>query len=394
MEATMNYNYANCATSQSPITNFDGTLLAQKALSAIMRTNQQVSSYGLICILRGISNEDIMKRGYQQLRTFGVGRDISYDDWQDYLKQMRTLGLIEVDYRFSRNLRITEAGLDVLYGRMRITLQVIERKEDSVLFDKLVILRQQIADDAKVPVTWILSDDSLHAMALRKPKTLNAFKYTPGVGEAKQNQYGQAFVELIVNHSNPRNTLTINGQSYEIPLDLWSCMPWREAINKVKSIHYWNFYEPKTVQISEIISSTILPKEREPEVLSLFFRIIKEAFQTECAGNMLFIPKRQEYDCNGNPVATLQCESFEDGMLQFQTFVDENHHYPLSEGNAYECSLRRWYQEVGHGYIETTKEQRKAFEQLKDKYADIPKNRVSWEKKQRTGNNSANTALK
>lgn len=394
VQTTTNFSYANNQALQNSTLFFDGTQLVQMALSVLVRTNQQVSNYTLICILRGYANEEVTRCGYNLFRTFGIGRNISYDDWQDYMQQMRLLGLVEVDYRYSRNLRITDAGLDVLYGRKRATLKVISRQEDAELYNKLCRLREQQAALENVPAAWLFTDDSLHAMALRKPKTKNAFRYITGVDESKKEKYGQAYVALIRDHINPRNTVTINGKKYEIPLELWDCMNWREALKRVQEIHYWNFYEAKQVPLSEVIISAISPQEKETEVLTLFGNIIREAFQAECSEQMVVIPQRIEVDENGTPVVSLKCSGFADGMHKFQAFVNDNQHYPLSEGSAYECSLRRWYQEVGHGYIKTTDEERSAFQQLSVIYADVPKNRAQWEKMQVEGNNLAQNSLK
>lgn len=393
-QSTMNYSSANSQALQNSTLCFDGTQLVQMALSALMRTNQQVSNYTLICILRGYTNEEVTRYGYNLLRTFGIGRSISYDDWQDYLHQMRLLGLIEVDYRYSRNLRITNEGLDVLYGRRNVTLKVISRQEDMALYDKLCRLREQQATQENVPATWLFTDDSLHAMALRKPKTQNAFRYIAGVDDSKKEKYGQAYVTLIRDHINPRNTLTINGKKFEIPIELWDCMNWREALKRVQTLHYWNFYEAKQIPLSEVITSTIMPQEKAAEVMTLFGNIIRETFMAECSEENITIPQRIEVDENGAPVVSLKCSGFADGLRKFQAFVNENQHYPLCEGTAYECSLRRWYQEVGHGYIKTTEEEHKAFEQLSDIYADVPKNRAQWEKKLSEGNISTGNTLK
>lgn len=390
----MNNSFAQCFGTQYSPMCFDGTQLAQKALSAIVRTNQQLSIYMLISHLRGYANEEMQQRGLNQLPTFGIGREISYDDWQDYLSQMRRQGLIEVDYRYSKNVRISAEGQEVLYGRKRTSLEVISRVEDYVLFDKLCRLRQQQAQAANEAAPMIFSDEILHKLALRKPKTLNAFKYISAASDEKLALYGQAYVATIRDHTNPNNKLTINGHTHEIPLSIWNCMAWREVITRVRKIHYWNFYEPKSIPLSEVITSPIEPKEKVQEVMMLFGKIILEEFHAECYDQMLIVPKRIEFDCDANPVESLKCETFEEGLRMFQAFVDENQHYPFSGGSAYECSLRRWYQEVGHGYIVTTEEQKRAFDQLDTIYAHVARNRATWEKIEALRNNSTVGTLK
>jgi len=221
---TMDHDCGNCDVCRNPPERFDGTIIVQKALSAIARTNQQIGTHMLIDILKGSANQELIDKGYDKLKTYAAGRDIPARDWQDYLLQMLNLGYFEIAYNENNHLKITESGQKVLFGKESAMLVVIKREEfvpakekrkkkakeevlfptpvtfgneNKDLFEELRILRKKLADQQAIPAYIVLSDKTLHLIATQQPTTIEAFGNINGIGEYKKEKYGKEFIELI-----------------------------------------------------------------------------------------------------------------------------------------------------------------------------------------------------
>ena len=210
----------NCDVCDNPPERFDGTKLAQMALSAIKRTEEQAGMYTVTDILRGMRKADIVEKGYDRLKTFGVGHDLSNAEWNAYLLQMLQMGLFEVAYDENNHLKITEFGNDVLFGKQTIELNrfkrrafkpekvapvIVEEKQtakvmDKALFEKLRDVRKALAQANHIAPYMVFSDKSLTAMATEKPTTQAAFGIIYGVGELKCQKYWRPFTAAIRDH--------------------------------------------------------------------------------------------------------------------------------------------------------------------------------------------------
>lgn len=222
---TMNHDCGNCDVCKNPPERFDGTIIVQKALSAIARADEQIGTRTLIDILKGYASQEVIEKGYDKLKTYGAGRDVPGKDWQDYLLQMLNLGYFEIAYNENNHLKITEAGKKVLFGKERAQLVVIKREEsygkkgsakenktaspaplftptvfeneDEDLFEALRQLRKKLADQLAIPAYIVLSDKTLHLLALKKPGDMEAFGEISGIGEFKKEKYGKDFLAVI-----------------------------------------------------------------------------------------------------------------------------------------------------------------------------------------------------
>ena len=203
----------NCDICLKPPQYFDGTELAQKALSAIARVKEKVGMNLLIDILRGSGRQDIYDRGYHEIKTFGAGRDLSYVDWRQYFEQFLNQGLVEVAHEEFGQLRLTGAGKEVLFNGRKVELvqakairekrtkpqRTVSKREQlrEGLFAELKKLRLEIARKNGVPPYIVFNDATLEEMAEKKPLTDEEMKDIVGVGERKLHLYGNQFLDLI-----------------------------------------------------------------------------------------------------------------------------------------------------------------------------------------------------
>ena len=267
----------NCDVCHTPPQVFDGTIIAQKALSAITRTNELVGFTVAIDILRGNMSTEVLSHKYNQLKTFAAGRDIPHRDWHDYLLQLLQMGFIEIAYNEDRHIHVTELGKDVLHRKRKVQLAVVNREDFSVkarrkkvqererttlvsvakddnkeLFEKLRQIRKRIADENHWPAYVVMSDRSLHALALERPTTLQAFGNTFGIGEHKRNTYGLEFITAIQEYVSEKEylpfpeaciksastTKPISHMEQQKQLHAKAYAPWTEEEDKILASHY------------------------------------------------------------------------------------------------------------------------------------------------------------
>ena len=207
-------NCGNCDVCENPPKDFDGTILSQKALSGIARMGEKDGITLLINVLRGSNNADIHSNQFFNLKTYGIGKDVSFFDWRDYVIQMANQGLIEIMYSENSALKISPVGWEVLKGERTIRLTTPLKSEDRKktqktvgtaigiaenkdLFTALKRIRYGISKEEKMPAYIIFSDKSLKSMANELPTTENEFLAISGVGMNKMEKYGEEFMNAI-----------------------------------------------------------------------------------------------------------------------------------------------------------------------------------------------------
>jgi ATP-dependent DNA helicase RecQ len=206
----------NCDTCLEPPELWDGTLAAQKAMSAILRTGQRFGAGHLIDLLRGKQTERMQQLGHDALPTFGVGADTDEAGWRSVFRQLLAGGLLHADAEAYGGLRLTDAARPVLKGETVLQLRrQISRRQKSALagrrktstavpadshpgiFEALRTWRAAEAKAQGVPAYVILHDKTLHELAARQPTNQDELLDVPGIGQAKAERYGAALLDLI-----------------------------------------------------------------------------------------------------------------------------------------------------------------------------------------------------
>lgn len=231
----------NCDVCRNPRKKFDGTVISQKALSGIARTGEKVGMGMLIDILRGSRNQNLMSLGYDKIPTFGVGAELKWEVWADYLMQMLNSGAMEIAYDEGHTYKLSEVSWQILKGNRKVELSEFvsfeERKarqeaevpsgntkRDFVkndLFEKLRQLRKDIADKAGIPPYVVFHDSSLLEMATDKPIIKSQMLAISGVGQEKMRKYGEVFLKEIVTYVNANKVVLKKGMTYTQTLQLF-----------------------------------------------------------------------------------------------------------------------------------------------------------------------------
>jgi ATP-dependent DNA helicase RecQ len=215
----------NCDICKDPPETLNGTVLAQKALSALIRMKERVGMNILVDVLRGSARQEILARGYDKIKTYGAGAEIPRGDWQQFILQMINMGLMEIAYDEGNALKVTDPGRQVLFEDKAVELVRISRgtkasskakadrltgksKSDQLneaLFEKLRALRKKLADAKGVPPYIVFGDATLKAMATTMPTNEVEMRKVSGVGDLKLRVYGPDFINAVLQFVQENN---------------------------------------------------------------------------------------------------------------------------------------------------------------------------------------------
>ena len=243
----------NCDVCRNPPERFNGSVLVQKAGSAVVRLNSQVGVMTLVDVLRGSARADIVQKGYHLIPTYGVGRDLSVQEWNAYISQMIQLGILDVAFEDNNRLRVTPYGMKVVRGQATVEFSRFRplfgmnkakvKKEKrrmptdpvEALFEQLKAIRKDTAAKAGIPVEAVFNDAALLDMARRKPQDISQFMQVSGVSEAKGVKYGKKFIGAIRKFEGLSASMP-QGTTYRETLILHNCGTPLPEIAEIKGV--------------------------------------------------------------------------------------------------------------------------------------------------------------
>lgn len=207
-------NCGNCDVCKNPPQFFDGTVIAQKALSAIYRLQGKEAMGTVIDVLRGAQNATVLDKQYNTLKTYGVGKEISWKDWQHYVVQLINQGYCQIAFHLNNALQLTDFSGKILFKgeKVELTTPVATKKEEKrvvtkltkstakdSLFERLRALRYRMATEEDIAAYLVFNDATLKEIERERPQSDEEFLAISGVGQRKLEVYGGEFMEEIKN---------------------------------------------------------------------------------------------------------------------------------------------------------------------------------------------------
>ena len=295
----------NCDVCKNPPEFFDGTILAQKALSTIFRLREQEPISMVIDVLRGAQNAHVLEKGYQNLKTYGISQDVSWRDWQQYMLQLINQGYVEIAFHDQNKLKLTSLSKKVLFENHKVLLAdithaelkktpvVAEKTAENSLFERLRKLRLELAREEGIPAYLIFNDATLKEMEKERPMTDEAFMQINGVGRQKMQNYGYRFIKEIIGFSKEKREKKSakQGNTYKETLRLYKDGMSIEEIARARKLapttifsHLSKLYENgEDIDLKKFISEADLQAVRKAqskldniEALKPYFEYFKE----------------------------------------------------------------------------------------------------------------------
>ncbi|WP_373058862.1 DNA helicase RecQ [Zunongwangia sp. H14] len=317
-------NCGNCDICKNPPQFFDGTIIAQKALSCIYRLKEREPVTVVIDVLRGSQNEAVLSKNYQQLPTYGVGSDLSWHHWQQYLIQLINMGYAEIAFHRKNHLQLTKAAKNVLFEgekvnlaevpdrkAMQIDRQKTASKTENSLFEKLRQLRLEIAREEEIPAYLIFNDATLKEMEKERPMSDEEFLQINGVGKRKMQDYGYRFIKEIIAFSKEKRerksakkgkTFEVTGEMYAEGLNIEEISQKRKLASTTIYSHLIKLYDDgKEINLRALISAADLESVKKakaeldnPPSLKTYFEYFEEAISYEDIKVSLKILEKEE----------------------------------------------------------------------------------------------------
>lgn len=227
-------NCGNCDVCKNPPEHFNGTIIAQKALSTITRLRESEATGIVIDVLRGARNATIVDKKYDTLKTHGIGKDLSWQDWQHYIIQLINQGYCEIAFHKNNALKLTEFSKKVLFEKEVVELtkptqlsesvtkkKPVKKPVSNTLFERLRVLRQQIAIEENIPAYLVFNDATLKDIERERPMSDEEFLTISGVGQRKLDVYGTAFINEVKAFTERKKVVRKKSDTHRVTYELY-----------------------------------------------------------------------------------------------------------------------------------------------------------------------------
>lgn len=296
----------HCDVCQNPPQFFDGSIIAQQALSAIYRLQEKEALGVVIDVLRGAQTATILDKQYTQLKTYGVGKAVSWQHWQYYLIQLMNQGYIEIAFHENNALKLTARSKKVLFENEKVQLsslaelekskekpsKVKKEKPQTTLYERLRLLRLQLAKEEGVPAYVICTDVTLKDIERKRPMSEDEFLEVEGIGVHKLKKYSDAFIQEILTFQQEKSTtlkkkvdtVTQTYELYKQGLTLEEIAKERKLSIPTIFSHIIKLYQSgKEIQVHDFISEDKILKIKQakhqlknPDKLKTYYEYFNE----------------------------------------------------------------------------------------------------------------------
>ena len=292
-------NCGNCDVCINPPQVFDGTIIAQKILSAVYRLQETEAMGMIVDVLRGSQNAAVLAKGYQGVRTFGIGKDIAWKHWQHFIIQLINQGYCEIAFHKHNALQLTAFSNNVLFNGAKVALTkpieiteikaLVKEKKTRIkrtkkkaepkidaknLFERLRLLRYKISQEEDVPAYLVFSDATLKEIERERPMSDDDFLKISGVGQRKMEVYGDEFITEIMsfmgsklNKPKKKDTVLITYDLYKSGMSIEEISIERKLSSTTIYSHIAKlFSKGKDINIFDFVSNSDVEAVRKAKV--------------------------------------------------------------------------------------------------------------------------------
>jgi ATP-dependent DNA helicase RecQ len=270
----------NCDICDNPPDFIDGQIITQKALSAVIRSKETLGLNLLVNVLRGAKTMEVFERGLDKMKTYGVGTEYSFKEWQHFINQIINQGILEIGYDNNLRLQATPLSEKVLKGSLAVKLTSFVETElkaakkkksksesgkvDDTLLSKLKAWRKDKASQNSVPAYVIFHDATLNDLASIKPTSLKSLQDIQGFGKVKIDRFGKEVLDIIIQSSGKVSTYQKTLSLYEQEPSIAAIAAKRELSEQTIINHLIKLFEDgENINLNKFVSEFEVQKVKE-----------------------------------------------------------------------------------------------------------------------------------